>query len=118
MVGDSVIQSAIESVIENTDLDPGEVNRNITKVMATMKKANEQFEDMDQHVRKLLKASSKLDNTGTEMAQASVDMARAAQDLSESVQDLNNTQEELQDNMEDMQDTLERLEEYMPDGEQ
>lgn len=118
MVGDSMIKSAVESVIERTDLDPGEVNRNITKVMATMKKANEQFDKMDEHVAQLLSATQRLDESGTEMAQASVELAKASQNLAESVNELNETQEELSDDMEDLEGTLETLQEHMPEGEE
>ena len=114
---DEMIESALEAVIENTDLDPGEVNRNSTKVMATMEKANEQFEDMDEHVGQLLNASEQLDKSGTQVAQAGVQMAKASQSLAESVQELNNTQEELSSNMDDLADTLDRLEKYMPEDE-
>lgn len=118
MVGDSMIQSAVEKVIERTDLDPGEVNRNITKVMATMKKANEQFDKMDDHVSQLLGATQKLDESGTEMAQASVEVAKASQNLAESVNTLNETQEDLSDDMEDLQETLDTLQDHMPEGEE
>jgi len=118
MVRDSIIQSAVEKVIENTDLDPGEVNRNISKVMATMKKANEQFDQMDEHVNRLLGATQQLDESGTEMAQASVEMARASQNLAQSVDELNATQRELSDDMDDLQDTLDRLQNHMPEGEE
>jgi len=110
-----VIQDVMETVIENTDLDPGEVNKNISKVMATMEKANKQFEDMDEHVGQLLNASENLDQSGTQVAQAGVEMARASQALAESVNDLNETQQELSSDMEDLQGTLDRLETYMPE---
>jgi len=110
-----VIQDVMETVIEKTDLDPGEVNKNITKVMATMNKANEQFEQMDEHVGQLLNASENLDQSGTQVAQAGVEMARASQALADSVNDLNETQKELSSDMEDLQDTLDRLETYMPE---
>lgn len=112
---DEMIQSAMEAVIEKTDLDPGEVNRNITKVMAAMETANEQFEDMDEHVGQLLAASQQLDESGTQVAQAGVEMAKSSRQLAESVQELNNTQQELSSNMEELKDTLDRLEQYMPE---
>jgi len=115
---EEVVKSAVATVIENTDLDPGEVNRNISKVMATMRKANEQFEDMDEHVGELLNASQQLDESGTQVAQAGVEMAKASQSLAESVNQLNETQEELSSNMEDLHDTLDRLEKYMPEDEE
>ena len=113
-----MIQSAVEKVIENTDLDPGEVNRNITKVMATMKTANEQFDQMDEHVGQLLGATQQLDQSGTEMAQASVEVAKASQNLAESVNTLNETQKELSDDMADLQNTLDTLQDHMPEGEE
>lgn len=115
MVGDGMIQKTLEKVIENSDLDPGEVNRNISKVMTTMRKANEQFEDMDEHVGQLLGATERLNNSGTQVAQAAVDMTRASQNLADSINDMSNTQKELSSDMEDLKDTLDRLEQHMPE---
>jgi methyl-accepting chemotaxis protein len=114
---EQIVQNALQKVIESTDLDPGEVNRNITKVMKTMQVANSQFQEMDDHVAELIKASKRLDDSGTEVAQAGVDVARASQNLAESVDDLNDTQEELQNDINDLSNTLERLEQYMPEEE-
>jgi|APHM01.1.fsa_nt_gi hypothetical protein len=114
---EQIVQNALQKVIESTDLDPGEVNRNITKVMKTMQVANKQFQDMDEHVGELITASERLDDSGTEMAQAGVELARASQNLAESVNELNETQEELQSDVNDLSNTLERLEQYMPEEE-
>lgn len=112
---DQIIQDAVEAVIEQTDLNPGEVNSNISQVMKTMEEANERFRNMDDHVSDLLTASQELDETGTQMAQSSVNMARAAQNLAESVDNLTETQQQMVEDMDELQETLDKLETHMPE---
>ena len=110
-----LIEDVMETVIEKTDLDPGEVNENITKVMGTMEEANEKFQEMDAHIARLIKASNRLDESGTEVAEAGVEMAKASKALGEAVSELSDTQEEMSSNMADLEETLEKLDNHIPE---
>ncbi len=115
---EEMIKSALEAVIDNTDLEPGELNQNINRVMVSMQKANEQFDDLDDKIQVLLTATEDLNESGTQMAEASVQIARASEKIGKSVNELNETQQEMSNNIEELQDTLNRLENYMPEDEQ
>lgn len=114
---EQIVQDAVEAVIERTDIDPGEVNRNIKKVMQTMDEANEQFALIQQQIQGIRGAAEELDSSSTEMAEAGVEMAKGAQSLGEAVNELESTQNKLSEDMNDLKDTLDRLEDKIPEEE-
>jgi uncharacterized protein YoxC len=88
-----IVQDAVEAVIERTDLNPGEVNQNMKKAMATISRTNDQFDRIRQETNNLMQSSKQLNSNATDMAEAGVTMAKAAQELGRAVNDLSETQE-------------------------
>ena len=99
---EQVIQEAVEAVIERTDLEPGEVNRNISKVMQTMDEANEQFAQIQSKLTEIKSTANKLDTSSANMAEAGVEMAKGAQSIAEEINELQDTQTDLVDSMEEL----------------
>lgn len=115
---EEMIKNAMQTLIENTDLEPGELNKNMNKVMVSMKTANKRFDELDNKIQTLLGATEDVNASSTRLAEASVQLAKAAESIGKSVNELNETQKEMAENMKELEDTLDRLETYMPEGEE
>lgn len=114
-LGDNMIDQAVESALEQTDLEPGEVNQNINKVMETMDEAYDQFEDIEQHLQAIIKVASQLDENSQDMASAAIELSKASQSIAESVNQLDETSTEMKDNIENLEEVMQKFESHLPE---
>ena len=114
-IKDQIIRDAVAEMMEQSDLEPGEVNSKITRVMEVMGKSQERFKDIESTQHELIQSAEGLDSSSKQIAEAGVEMAQAAQQIGKRVDEFNQTSAELTDSLAELQKTLEKFEQQMPE---
>lgn len=112
---DGLIDDAVQAAIEQTDLEPGEVNENITKVMETMDESYRQFEQIKRYLQAINSTASELDDSSQDVANAAIELSKASQNIGEAVRELNETSTQMKQDINDLTEVMEKFEEHMPE---
>lgn len=112
---DGIIDDAVEAAIKQTDLEPGEVNRNITQVMETMEESYTQFEQIKRHLQAMHSVAGDLDDSSQDVANAAIELSKASQNIGEAVSELDDTSDKMKDNIEDLTEVMEKFEQHLPE---
>jgi len=112
---DNLVEDAVEKAIEQTDLEPGELNQNIKKVMATMDESYQQFEEIKMYLQGIKSIAGDLDNSSQDVANAAIELSKASQNIGEAVNDLDETTETMRENINDLTEVMERVESHIPE---
>lgn len=114
---DNLIEDAVEEAMKQTDLEPGEVNENITKVMDTMDESYKQFEQIKKYLSGIRTTANELDESSQDVANAAIELSKASQNIGQAVNQLDNTTDKMGKNIEDLTEVMEKFQEHMPEGE-
>lgn len=112
---DGIIDDAVEAAINQTDLEPGEVNRNIKQVMDTMEESYRQFDQIKRHLQAMHSVAGELDDSSQDIANAAIELSKASQNIGEAVNDLEDTQADMKENINDFTEVMEKFQEHLPE---
>jgi len=110
-----MIDQAVESALNKTDLEPGEVNDNIKKVMNTMDESYKQFQSIKKYLERISTETKKLNKANQQTAESALEVAKVTQELGEEIEKLNKNTTEMQEALDELNETISKFENHVPD---
>jgi len=112
---DNLVEDAVEKAIEQTDLEPGELNKNIKKVMATMDESYQQFEEIKMYLKGIKTIAGELDDSSQDVANAAIELSKASQNIGEAVNSLDETTENMREDINELKEVMNKVNSHIPE---
>lgn len=116
-IGDSMIEKAVEEAFEKSDIEPGELNHKIDKVMEVIEQVSDQFDDVQEFQGEMGVKIDNMQDAATTLAEASVAIAEAAESMNQAMEQSTKGVEDLDESVEELNETFETIEDLIPEEE-